>query len=324
MTHQGNKLYMPPDVFTIGQFIQHTSVAIFDYDWTLVKPKSGFIHPQSKNGVEWLNDRVVPTLTELHNRGYALIVLTNQFHPWAKRQIRQVLQLTSLPFRVGIATKQSDKKPNRTLFDSTVKWRWNRKESFYVGDALGRPGDWAASDRDFAWKVGIVVRSPDDVFSDQYPLLAISARPLHAPREVVVMVGYPGSGKTTLVRNLFVPNGYIVVSGSNPIDKAVTALASTKSIVVDATNPSSEQRERYIRLAKLKKIPARCIYFAVKRAQAVKQNKQREDPVPPVVYNVYDQNFDIPSLSEGFSHLDVVVRATVGTLQSKPAVKLIE
>ena len=249
---------------------------------------------------------MVPTLKALHKRGYALIVLTNQNQPWAKRQIRFVLQLTGLPFLVAVATKQTDKKPNRILFDQAVTWAWDREHSFYVGDALGRPGDWAASDRDFAWTVNIVIRSPEDIFNTTYPPLLVPIRRRRGPRELVILVGYPGSGKTSLVRNLFVPNDYIVISGSNPLENTKVALESTKSIVVDATNPSSLQRKRYIQLARSKKIPVRCIYFAVKRVDAVKRNKERGDPVPPVVYNVFDQMFEMPSTKEGFDKITVI------------------
>ena len=78
---------MPPDVFTIGQFVPRTCVAVFDYDWTLVKPKSGFIHPKSKDDVEWLNDRVVPTLTELQREDPVPPVVYNMYD----QKLRQTL-----------------------------------------------------------------------------------------------------------------------------------------------------------------------------------------------------------------------------------------
>ena len=39
---------MTPDIFAIGQFSHRRMIAVFDYDWTLVKPKTGFIYPENK------------------------------------------------------------------------------------------------------------------------------------------------------------------------------------------------------------------------------------------------------------------------------------
>ena len=62
--------------------------------------------------------------------------------------------------------------------------------------------------------------------------------------ELVVMVGWPGSGKSTIAQRFMVPKGYVWVNQDTmktPAKclKAVEeALANGKSVVVDNTNPS--------------------------------------------------------------------------------------
>ena len=47
----------------------------------------------------------------------------------------------------------------------------NKDDSFYVGDALGRPGDHADSDKQFAINCGIKYISPEQMFPGQIPQL---------------------------------------------------------------------------------------------------------------------------------------------------------
>lgn len=295
---------MAPESFCVGRFRSRRKIAVFDYDWTLVKPSSGYIHARGETDVEWFNEYVVERLRELYSLGFAMIVLTNQNKGWARAQISTWLGKTKLPFLVGMAKQPADKKPSTVLFDTTVTWEWDRRKSFYVGDALGRPGDWSASDRDFARSVGLVVHAPEEIFNACYPVLSV--QPLCAQQEIVVMVGYPGSGKSTMVRNLFTPNGYAVVSGAKPQEKALAALKAGAAVVVDATNPSRRHRARYTSLACSRKLPIRCVYFATQRALAMDRNTRRVDPIPVVVYNVYDEQFEMPSTDEGFKEVVVL------------------
>lgn len=76
-----------------------------------------------------------------------------------------------------VATKsEQDKDPNAFRKPGNGLWRRmtadlekmhmkvNTKDSFYVGDAAGRPGDFAASDKAFAENVGIQFFTPEEFF----------------------------------------------------------------------------------------------------------------------------------------------------------------
>ena len=51
------------------------------------------------------------------------------------------------------------------MFTDFVKdFSIDKSESFFVGDALGRKGDWSDSDKVFAENIGIKYISPEEMF----------------------------------------------------------------------------------------------------------------------------------------------------------------
>jgi predicted kinase len=105
-------------------------------------------------------------------------------------------------------------------------------------------------------------------------------------------MGNPGSGKSSLARDL-VTKGYIHIEQDNMTSKAatkkavVTALASGRSVVVDATHGSSTNREPYLSLG----VPVR-ILWCIRDGRPF--NALREKPVPEVAYAVYSKHFVRP------------------------------
>ena len=70
-------------------------------------------------------------------------------------------------------------------------------------------------------------------------------------------VGFPGSGKTTLVETYLVPAGYTWVNRdtlktqAKCLKAAREALAAGKSVVIDNTSPAARTRADYIELARV-------------------------------------------------------------------------
>jgi bifunctional polynucleotide phosphatase/kinase len=138
--------------------------------------------------------------------------------------------------------------------------------SFYVGDAAGRPHGWkqsmkqdhAASDYKFALNVGMKFHTPEEFFhgeqhgeerylgfdprsltSDSLPLYLPTSTPLvSGTQEMVILVGYPASGKSTFAQFHLESEGYIRVNRDTlkSIEKcrkyARAALAQGQSVVV--------------------------------------------------------------------------------------------
>eukprot|EP00300_Choanocystis_sp_HF-7_P015246 c18987_g1_i5.p1 GENE.c18987_g1_i5~~c18987_g1_i5.p1 ORF type:complete len:432 (+),score=108.96 c18987_g1_i5:42-1298(+) len=160
-------------------------------------------------------------------------------------------------------------------------------KSFYCGDAAGRIAGWAAgrkkdfscSDRKFAVNIGLGFKTPEELFlgdepTDQFMWDGIDPRNLvkvaeqtHAAQtqaaktytrpkqELIVMVGRPGSGKSSFTKKFLEAKGYVRVNRDTLKTEAkckaavVSALEEGKSVVVDNTNPGPDKRAVFTKLA---------------------------------------------------------------------------
>ena len=215
--------------------------------------------------------------------------------------------------------------------------------SFYVGDAAGRPAnppskkkkDFSCSDRKFALNAGIKFFTPEEFFQQcpsqdfslgfdpsQYLLTSSSLSESKLPsasqsQEIVLFVGFPGTGKSSFFNSVFLPHSYghvnqdTLKSKAQCIKFAKSCLSENKSIVIDSTNPSVEVRKVWIELAKTEGIPIRCIWFGSDELLAKHMNKVRNivsgsKLVPGIAYNIYKKNFVEPCVSEGFASIEEV------------------
>jgi bifunctional polynucleotide phosphatase/kinase len=307
---------MPPIIKKIGSFRARKKIAAFDYDWTLVKPSSGGTFPKNVDDWMWLNATVVENLKKFYEKGFAIVIFTNQTKKWKCEQIEKALSTLNIPVLIAIGMEKEDQKPNKILFETAVTWKWDTAKSFFVGDALGRPGDWSNSDRVFAERVGFInkhIQPPEDIFivkkskTKSIPKVHVAVA-VADRQEIVIMIGYPGSGKSTIVHDIFEKSGYAVFSGDElktsvkMIKRANELLEKdkTRSLVFDATNPSKKKRAEYIQFAQKWKIPVRCIHVATPMEESMARNQKRppEKIIPRIAYNLYKKNFEEPSESE--------------------------
>ena len=122
-------------------------------------------------------------------------------------------------------------------------------------------------------------------------------------RSVVIMVGFPGSGKSTVAKNLEMT----IISGDElktapKMIKAAEAVIKTapgQSIVFDATNATKARRAEYIEFARLHNLPVRCIHVATPIEVSMERNKGREKPVPNIALYLYRKKFEQPTEDEG-------------------------
>ena len=190
----------------------------------------------------------------------------------------------------------------------------NKEHSFYVGDALGRPGDFADSDKEFAVNSGIRYKSPEEMF----PFPVKEEQPsAHFPdhREIVMMVGYPGSGKSTYVQKTFGDNSnYILLHGDDHKSEAALkkALKKTltenpnKSVVLDATHSGKKKRKVFIDIAKEFKIPVRAVHLTTSIEESMHRNLQREKPVPKIALYMYRKHHEVPDTDEGLYKIETI------------------
>ncbi|KAK5127584.1 hypothetical protein LTR85_006924 [Meristemomyces frigidus] len=172
-------------------------VAAFDFDDTIITTKSGNKFGRGADDWKWWHAAVPGRLKELHEDGYAIVVMSNQAAVSLrsdaktpkdgmrslsniKGKITAVLNALSLPVSVYAATEHDIyRKPRTGMWEQMLKdygltdaGDIDHERCVFVGDAAGREGDKAAgvkkdhscSDRDFAANNRIPFHAPEEYF----------------------------------------------------------------------------------------------------------------------------------------------------------------
>lgn len=133
---------------------------------------------------------------------------------------------------------------------------------------------------------------------------------------MIVLVGYPASGKSSFCKRYLKPKGYTVVNRDTLKTQekcqktALETLKAKKSVVIDNTNPSIEARKIYVDIAKKAGVSVRCFHFDASKEVAQHLNYYRQAQtagkirrIPDVGYNMFKSRFKAPEKSEGFTEV---------------------
>ena len=271
-------------------------MACFDFDWTLIRPMSATF-PKDENDVIVLPNRLY-VLRKLESDGWTIVIITNQkkygkYQPkFNMERINKFINMIDFPI-VALMAVGSDqyRKPNIgswNYLNQLIKI----KSGFYCGDAAGRKGDHSNSDKQFALNAKISFYTPEQLF----PGVHVN---LPSNKSMVVLMGMPGSGKTTFYNKHLNPMNYVhccqdLIKGSiNKLLKMVEQQMINNSLIcIDCTNPQQTKREQYYQLA-IKYDYIVTVVWLVRNGKD--WNKLRDHPVPQVVYNVYNSKFVEPT-----------------------------
>jgi len=286
-----------------------SQIAFIDYDWTIVTPKDNSTFPKDIDDWKWLRPNVPEIIKSYYDHGFGIYIVTNQSKDWKIQQIELVIAKLEIPVTICIARNKLEYKPSLFIYHEALSEEQCKKiklnKSFMCGDALGRPNDHSDCDLKFAEAIGIKCFSPEEFFPFKEKSIDNKLQPKTA-QEIVIMVGYPGSGKSTVISKIFEPAGYFIAHGdelktaAKMIKATIKPIKDGKSVVFDATNPSKEKRAEYIQFAKKYDIPVRCVYMSTDFEESMARNNNREKPVPKIVYYIYKKKFEMPSEDEDF------------------------
>lgn len=280
-----------------------------DYDWTLVNPKEGRTFPKSVDDWTWFNSSVPNKIKEYYDNNFMVVIFTNQSKEWKCEQIKMVAEQLKVPLFVAIAMKKEIYKPNTFLYEKLFEdATLNKNESLFIGDALGRKNDFSDSDKVFAENIGIKYFPPEEIFIDQTIDFTKLPELTSSEPEIIIMVGYPGSGKSTVAKNI---TNYVWIEGdvyktsSKMIKKATELVKDRKSVIFDATNSSIKKRNEYIQFAKKYGYKVKCIHMTTSNDESYKRNLKRpeSEKVPKIAYSVYNKYYEEPQLTEGIDEI---------------------
>ncbi len=134
--------------------------------------------------------------------------------------------------------------------------------------------------------------------------------------DVIIFIGLQGAGKSTFYRTHFVTtHAYISKDALHPsktMNKATKqnklleeALRASRSVVIDNTNPTKEDREPLIRLGHLHNATVIGYYFDTSVSDCLARNRERvgKARVPDKAIYITAKRTVIPMYEEGFDTL---------------------
>lgn len=129
--------------------------------------------------------------------------------------------------------------------------------------------------------------------------------------EAIIFVGLQASGKSSFYRERFFAT-HVRIS----LDLLRTryrerrllslCLETRQPFVVDNTNPTCDDRRRYIDAARSAGFSIVGYYFSGRIGECLVRNQQRSQPVPDVGILATARKLQIPSMDEGFGSLNYV------------------
>ena len=147
--------------------------------------------------------------------------------------------------------------------------------------------------------------------------------------KMLIMVGLPGSGKSTHIKSIEKElkkrkTQYVVISpdeirkeltgsvGDQSKNKEVFEVAFSRvrenlskkvSVIFDSCAVNKKSRKHLLKIAKLKNAYAVAVIVDVKLSTALKQNAGRDRKVPDDVIKRFNAKFKMPTLDEGFDQV---------------------
>lgn len=279
--------------------------------------------------------------------------LINRF----KEKLDKIAAALMIPFEIYVSIKDDIYRKPMPTFGLTVYTTLNNNiksshpNSFYCGDAAGRVNDFADTDYKFALNIGAKFYLPEDIFnirditSHDNPTATLPAIPKHpldnipafdkstlntdgirtslntdGIRKLILLVGLPGSGKTTYYNTKLKDSSYQYIN-MDTLKTKQKCLKMTKeymcqglNIVVDNTNVDVNTRAQYINLAKEvtshNNYRVICLVFTTPLELCQHNNYYRHyiskgsiPLIPIIAYRIAEKKYQKPTIDEGIKDI---------------------
>ena len=342
----------------------------FDLDDTLINQKDGkkFTYKESfPNDWKTIYDKkkMNEKLEEFKSKNYIFAIFSNQ-SIISSGQIREDLfkeridnifnEAFKFPFIFFAATtKDYNRKPSIGMFELFEnKYNNNikidKENSNYIGDAAGREKTktqkkgFSDSDYKFSINCNLKFLTPEEFFLNEKVTIPKIKENYHIydnnnnvhikyPKdiEMIILIGSPGSGKSTFCENFLVPKGYVRINldtlktKQKCFQKTIEAIKNNKSVVIDNTNPQKNKREDFINIGVENKIKIRAFVMKVNKDLAIHLNNLRlinknrnhlSESVNLIPIHSFYKNYEEPKISEGFDEI-VNVNFVPGPFQNE-------
>ena len=280
--------------------INSTYIAAFDMDHTLSYGEKK-LFPIDEDDIYILPQRR-EFLESLIQNGYRLLLFTNQFSRSKAQETKKLnrvsnfLQKLDLPMTAYVATKKNEfRKPDIgawTFFTSTHKVDY----SVFCGDALGRPGDFSDSDKQFGLNAGMQVVEPEKIFAP----VTVSVH--NQNPNLIMFVGPPGVGKSSIYNKYFKHYTHISQDTLKTRNKVIKAIKNNigNNMVIDGTNSQKVKRQEIYKLLP-ENYNIQILYF-VNDGRRGNSQRTGKDKVSTIVYHVFFKKLDRPNNTEFLGH----------------------
>lgn len=275
-------------------------IAGFDFDWTLVCPKGSTVWSCNRYDWKYLYKNCNEILSSYDVMGMTIVIVTYQSRTYKIEMLQDFLQQLDIPAYIIVSDTETQKNFSLKEYlkidgdiDTTV--------SFYCGDADGEKGSWSDMDYKFAIKNNIQFFRPDQIFGSKnvkdIEFTCIKDFDMINNYDIIIMCGSPGSGKSTFVTQQVETRGFTVLSSDQyksnkkKMAKELNSMISIdKKVVIDACNPTLENRNYWINIVKDKSYAV--IYIENEKSIALERNNKRVNKVPQIAIHTWYKRFE--------------------------------
>lgn len=147
-------------------------------------------------------------------------------------------------------------------------------------------------------------------YEEPYPL-----PPPKETQEMIILIGYPGSGKSTTAKKQYPEATWVNQDELKTIKKCLklcrAALEAGESVIIDRTNPKVTDRAPFIELAQEYDVPVTALVSGVtfeeaRLLNAFRSEKTKSVPVPIIAYHKFRKWYVSPDFSEEFTAIETI------------------